>query len=267
MANGSWHCWVCDAKGRSIYTLLKQLGIPTGILEPYKAEKSSRDVHTSPQGLSKEFISLPKEYISFKDDSSSFSAQLALKYLKSRNVTYNDIIRYNLGYCSTGEYQDMVIIPNYDEMNRLDYFVGRSYNSNAFIKFNSPSVEKSTVIGFENLIEWSFPIVLCEGPFDAIVIRRNAIPCYGKVVNDKVKWKIVEAQPDIVYMAFDPDAYKNTLKESEFFMNNGLDVRIVDLKGSDPADLGFEEFWKIADKATHLEKANHFEDKLRFLLS
>jgi hypothetical protein len=39
------------------------------------------------------------------------------------------------------------------------------------------------IIGFENMINWNVPIVLCEGAFDAIAIKRNAIPLFGKNIS------------------------------------------------------------------------------------
>jgi hypothetical protein len=38
------------------------------------------------------------------------------------------------------------------------------------------------IIGFELFINWNVPIILCEGVFDAIAIKRNAIPLLGKTI-------------------------------------------------------------------------------------
>jgi hypothetical protein len=50
--------------------------------------------------------------------------------LKSRGITKNDIEKYNIGYCETGRYAKMIIIPSYDENGQLNYFTGRSFEKN-----------------------------------------------------------------------------------------------------------------------------------------
>ena len=48
-----------------------------------------------------------------------------------------------------------------------------------------PKVSKD-IIGFNLFINWNEPIVIVEGAFDAIAVKRNAIPLFGKVILDKL---------------------------------------------------------------------------------
>jgi type I restriction enzyme M protein len=41
-------------------------------------------------------------------------------------------------------------------------------------------------------INWSLPLVLVEGSFDAIAVRRNAIPLFGKTISEDLRKKIIE---------------------------------------------------------------------------
>jgi hypothetical protein len=52
----------------------------------------------------------------------------ALAYLKRRNVSKADILRYNIGYCDGGVYDKMIIIPSYSHEGSLNYFVARNFN-------------------------------------------------------------------------------------------------------------------------------------------
>ena len=91
-----------------------------------------------------------------------------------------------MGYCDAGSYANRIIIPSYDEKDELNYFIARSYYESS-LPYKNPPISKNTVI-FENMIDWSEPLVLCEGAFDAIAIKRNAVPILGKFIPDEL-WK------------------------------------------------------------------------------
>ena len=104
----------------------------------------------------------------------------AIRFLRKRGFNSEDIARYNLGYCSEGPYNNRIIIPSYDSDGKLNYFVGRDfYNSN--FKYKNPPFPKD-VVGFDLYVNWSLPIILVEGVFDAMM-SLNLIPylCSGKV--------------------------------------------------------------------------------------
>ena len=98
----------------------------------------------------------------------------------NRGIRPADIVKYNIGYCEGGEYSNRIIIPSYDSEGVLNYFVSRAIYDGP-MKYKNPKVSKD-VIGFDLFINWKEPIVLCEGVFDAITIRRNAIPLFGKTI-------------------------------------------------------------------------------------
>ena len=50
------------------------------------------------------------------------------------------------------------------------------------------------------------PLVLCEGVFDAIAIRRNAVPLLGKFVPRKLLKMMIKNKVKEVYVALDDDA-------------------------------------------------------------
>ncbi len=66
-----------------------------------------------------------------------------------------------------------------DQDGNLNYFTARSFEEKPYVKYRNPSVSRD-IIPNEHLINWNLPIVLCEGLFDAIAIKRNAIPLLGK---------------------------------------------------------------------------------------
>jgi hypothetical protein len=94
-------------------------------------------------------------------------------------------------------------------------------------------------------INWSHPIILCEGSFDAIAVKRNAIPLFGKIIQPALQKKIIEERVRNIYICLDADALKNAVQIAERFMGEGLNVYFVELKNEDASELGFEKITNI----------------------
>ena len=244
-----WECWVCQTRGRTIRSLLKQLKTPR--------DQAAEILKYLPKGSQIEYkqlsiIELPKEYQPLYSASpTSVVANLVKKYLYERGLTYNDFIKYGIGYCTSGEYGGRVVIPSYSSSNHLNYFVARSYDGSYF-KYKNPEASKD-IIFFENLINWSQPIVLCEGAFDAIAIKRNAIPILGKNISQSLYKKILTSPLTDIYIALDADAQDRALEIAEKFLNQGKKVFLVDMKDKDPSDMGFKTF------TTHIQSAEELD--------
>jgi len=253
-----WHCWVCNTRGKTIPNLLKKA-------EAYdRIEEAKRLI---PQGsfveeaIIHQELSLPKEYTPFIDKPSSLMARHALAYLKKRGVTPDDMIKYHMGYCEKGEYQNMIIIPSYDANGNLNYFTARSFEKQPFRKYKNPSVSRD-IVPFEMFINWNSPLVLCEGPFDAIAIKRNAIPLLGKNIQTNLMKKIVSSKVEKIYIALDSDAIKSALNFCERFMNEGKEVHLLEMNDKDPGELGFERFTELIQKSTPLTLSGLLARKL-----
>ena len=247
-----WNCWVCGAKGRSIYSLFKKMQAPASLVErlkkiiPYEpAKRPDVAVSTfSPFAIKSSVagagLQLPPEFLSLLEPSKSFSYQTALRYARKRGLTKWDIIKYNIGYCEEGEYKDRLIFPSYDANNQLNFFTGRSYYDNVGLKYKNPSVERN-IIGFENLVDFNYPVSLCEGALDAISIKRNAIPLFGKMMSQRLKQMLTTDVVKEVLIVLDDDALAMAIKHADFLLANGKVVKLVNLQGKDPNILGFAE--------------------------
>ena len=110
---GKWHCWVSNQGGHNLFQLLKRVGASrqdfqslSKILGETTFYKSSKD---NADNLD---IKLPDEFKSLAEPHTSIIRDHAMLFLKKRGITQEDIIRYNLGYCVEGEYQNRIIIPS-----------------------------------------------------------------------------------------------------------------------------------------------------------
>ena len=244
-----WQCWVCGTKGRTISSLLKQLHLTKveamQVLQYVrKGEKQEEDL--------KRVVMLPDEFEPLELASkSSVYANRVRKYLYNRGLSEIDFIRYGIGYCMKGKYEDHVIIPSYDENNVLNYFVARNINPKAYRKYTNPDVSKDIIFG-ENLINWNEPIIICEGVFDAMAIRRNAIPLLGQNISPTLMKKIITSSVPDIYMVLDRDAVKRALKHCETFLNMGKRVFFVEPKEKDPSEEGFKAFTEQIQQAEEL---------------
>ena len=262
---GHYHCWVCGVKGRTIVTLLKKLKIAPEIIAKFRTNKNNVLLNQNKQDSvekSKELVSLPKEFkpLYLKRDDPDYKH--AIRYLFNRGITVQDILKYNIGYCDKGPYSGMVIIPSYDIEGQLNFFVGRSYYPDATIRHKNPMVSKN-IIGFELFINWKLPVVIVEGAFDAIAVKRNAIPLFGKKIMTNLKEKILLEKVKTVYICLDQDAKQDSIKLSEFFSNHGVKVHFVDLKEKDPSEIGFSKIQHILSNT----KTFDFSDMIKLKLA
>lgn len=254
-----WHCWVCNNRGKSIFTLLKKADAPPEkIAEAKSYIKTGLQVEESTKVVS---LELPKEYHPLYAPTKDIVAKHALAYLNSRGITMDDIIKYDIGYCGYGEYANMIIIPSYDNKGQLNYFTARNFSKTSTRKYKNPSVSRD-IIPFELLINWDSPIILCEGPFDAIAIKRNAIPLLGKNIQSTLMKKIVLSKVEQIYIALDQDAQKSALDFCEYFMNEGKEVHLLELNDKDPSELGFKEFNKLIQLSQPLTLSGLLSKKL-----
>ena len=254
-----WHCWVCNTRGKTIVGLFKKTeASPEKIAEAKSYVKSGYKVEET---VVKNTLKLPEEFTPLYPIPSGISAKHALFYLKKRNITTEDIIKYNIGYCEFGEYANMIVIPSYNANGELNFFVGRSFEKESFRKYKNPSVSKD-IIPFELFINWESPIVLCEGPFDAMAIKRNAIPLLGKHIQNNLMKKIVTSKVEQIYIALDKDAQKDALDFCEVFMNEGKEVHLIDMEDKDPSEMGFKSFLNLLHKSTPLTLSGLLSRKL-----
>ena len=258
-----WHCWVCNKKGTNLVTLLKQANAPEDKIAEIKKHVSYVD-YRNPEAKV-EAVKLPKEFKAFTQMSKSdMTGRQAVAYLKRRNVSKADILRYNIGYCEGGVYDKMIIIPSYSHEGTLNYFVARNFNKHSPVKYKNPPMSKD-IVPFELFINWSSPLVLCEGMFDALAIKRNAIPLLGKHIQRELMKKIVTSQVKKIYIALDKDALKESVRFCEHLMNEGKEVYLVDLKEKDPSEMGFKSVTNLIQTTTPLTDFDLMAQKLQFV--
>jgi predicted nucleic-acid-binding protein len=242
-----FHCWTCDNfKGTTIKSLFISLNISSD-----KYEELNTILGTSYKYSKEELkqvitqIELPTEFQPFINlDKRNIIGRHALTYLiKDRKITFEDIIKHNIGFCETGQYRGKIIIPSYSKKGKVDYFVARAFDDSSR-KMDAPKSDKN-FIGFESMINWSQPIIICEGCFDAISAKRNAIPLFGKSIPPKLKEQLMLNRVKQIYLSLDEDALKTTIRISEELLGLGKELYVVRLDGNDINEVGFKHYTEI----------------------
>ena len=257
-----WACWACGKKGKTIRSLFKQVEVDSSYF--HELSKLVKNVSRDDIGEVKHSIlELPKEFKTFLNNK-DIIAKHALTYLKNRDITKQDILKYNIGYCDSGQYAKMIVIPSYDANGKLNYFTARSFEKDPYTKYRNPETSRD-IIPFELFINWDLPIILCEGPFDAMAIKRNVVPLLGKNIQSSLMKKLVESKVQKIYIALDNDAVKQALKFCEQLLDVGKEIYLVELQGKDPSEMGFEHFTKLIQNTQPLTQYKLMEKKLSII--
>jgi DNA primase len=262
-----WNCWTCQKRGRKLINLYKQLNVGyEKILELNTSlgvvTKDINNLFAEHINQNTSYLSLPKEYKSFLEAENTPNYRNALKYLReNRGFTDFDIIKYHLGFCEEGPYKHKIIIPSYDTSGSLNFFAGRDFYDSDF-KHKNPNYSKD-IVGFELYINWQLPVILVEGAIDAITIKRNSIPLFGKTISNELRKRLIEKRVKDIYVCLDKDAQKQAIAVAEEFMNEGIIVYFVNLEEKDPNEIGFERMIHIIKKTKPLT----FSDLIKYKLN
>jgi len=252
-----WKCWVCDAKGRSLFSLLRKHGNQE-CLTLYKKEFPE---HFQPElaQIPKDFkLELPDEYVPLCSGSKTFDGRRALRYLKSRNVNSEAILRHKIGLASSGRYRDRVILPSFDADGRLNFYTGRTVTAEKEFRYlnpPTPSGYRNTIILNDLNIDWSKPIFLVEGFMDMIQAGSNAVPLFGSTLSESSRLflEIVTHEPE-VYVCLDSDARSKQINILSSLTSHG--IICYDLDVSPYKDVGEMTRKILAEKQLAAQQAD-----------
>jgi len=214
-----FRCWKCDepkfsgSLGRLIRTFGSSIDYEmyksyAGIYQDYVYDDEEKEYVQ---------VKLPEEMITFAQmdvtDPEHFEAYNYL--INERKLTKDIILKYRLGFCTTGKYAERIIIPSYNAQGEVNYFVGRYYGDNKQIRkklpYLNPIADKDAIIFNEGLVNWDSTIYLVEGAFEMLSFPVNIIPMLGKTLSSTLFMKLKELKPDVVIL-LDPDAFKNSIE-------------------------------------------------------
>ena len=234
-----FHCWTCDWGSENLVPIFRMRG-GSQHLQEYLDEQVGKREEPVKERIKPE---LPDGFRPLSNELRSFRRGEALEYLADRGVTSEDVLRWRLGYCESGEYAGRIIFPSFDQHGELNFFVGRSIRKDSFRKYKHPELDKDIVFN-DCMIDWTSPIILTEGPFDALKAGDNAIPLQGSSVRtDSLLFRKIVSSGVLVYFALDADVLKKQMRIIQKFRSYGVESRYVRLNGrKDVGEMTHEEF-------------------------
>ena len=206
-----FHCWSCGANNGthgSLFKLIRTYGDNSQL----KVYKVLQPEEFKPVEKKRKDLKLPEGFTLIKDGNPKYPVfKQALRYLRDRGVTDQMIIDNNIGFCGVGSHISRIIIPSYDEVGILNYYIARSWVPNTRAKYKNPEQEKDKIIFNESLIDWDKDIYLVEGVFDSIFLP-NSIPMLGKHMSELLFNTLYERANKNIILALDGDAWKDSVR-------------------------------------------------------
>lgn len=213
-----FRCWKCDDPkfSGSLGRLIRTFGTHADY-EIYKSYAGNLTDYDFQEEDEKEYVpvKLPDEMVMFSQlDAHNLEHFEAYNYLvNDRKISRDIILRYRLGFCTTGKYAKRVIIPSYDANGEVNYFVARNYDTadKSRKPYDNPKSDKDRIIFNEGFVNWDSTVYLVEGAFEMLSFPINIIPMLGKTISTTLFMKLKELKPNVVVL-LDPDAYKNAIE-------------------------------------------------------
>jgi len=258
----AYKCWVCEYSGNSIFSLVKRYGSYSQKKEWEAYEDKieildfDRIFFQTEEEEEVEILSLPKDFKTLTGKDKTSSSIKYINYLKSRNILEKDILKWKIGYSSEGEYANRVIIPSFDTLGNLNYFIARDVGDD-WLKYKNPPISKDVIFN-DLFVDWNSDVVLVEGVFDAINAE-NSVPILGSTLSEKSKLfqKIVKKSPNI-YIALDSDAEKKSINIIKNLLQYGIRVYKVDISPyPDVSEMPKEVFEERREKATFVDSGDY----------
>jgi len=240
LAKNAFKCWVCDYRGRNIRRAVRRYGSYIQ-LQKWDQITDRTDIERFADLFMErelepceEKVQLPDEFVSLCMADMPATSTYAIKYLQKRGITEEDIIRWKIGFCFSGEYRNRIIIPSFNHNVDCSYFIARSYSGDSY-KYKNPRVSKDIVFN-ELFVDWNSDLTIVEGVFDAMVAG-NAVPILGSTLRggSKLLREIVRNDTPI-YVALDADAADKERRIIEMLLRYDVEVYKIDV--SDFEDVG-----------------------------
>lgn len=208
----AWNCFRCNWKGVGFKNLgievQEQQAAPVNdLLGFFKIKQKELNINlenamTTTKEELKE-IEYPKGYTT--EFSASVIGLAALNFLKSRNITDEQIKKHRIGYANSGPYKGFIILPVLNN-NKLVYYVARSIFNKQYKNASIPN--KNILFNYSN----QKSVVLCEGIFDALSFNNNGVALLGKSLKEGQKNIIINNPPEKLYICLDSDARANAIQ-------------------------------------------------------
>lgn len=259
-----FHCWVCGSKGKSLVPLLRKHSARE-VLNYYRDRFLGQVIRDSGDEAVEviESVTMPEgarlivEHLHTRDP----DLRACIAYLRGRGINDDLMWRFRLCFSNMGRHRRRIIMPSFDNLGDLNYFVSRSIDG-SFPKYLNCKSNKTKIVFNDIDIDWDSELTVCEGPFDLMKCDRNSTCLLGSNMGDDTMLfkKIVVNEADVV-LALDSDMQSKTQKIAASLASYGCKVKILELGDKkDVGEMSPDEFinakgvaktWQPRDRMIH----------------
>jgi hypothetical protein len=239
------HCWTCGWKSRSLLPLLRKYCTQDQV-ECYKQQLGIYNDFVFVEEEEEKKIELPKDFCLLTLGNVRDPDVKALwRYVNDRGLDEKDAWYFKFGFSNEQRWKRRILMPSFDKLGRLNYFVARAIDSNRKPKYDNPDVDKNPIVFNEINIDWSKRIVLCEGPFDLVKCPENSTAMLGSDLDERHElFNKILFHNTPVALALDGDMWNTKMpKIVKKLQEYGIDVIVVDVRAwGDPGNMTKEQF-------------------------
>ena len=237
-----YKCWICDARGKNLFRVIRRFGSFSQQekwkeLTGFKQDLGEFDNLFEVEVVVKQreaVLDMPQGFKSLTRQSGNKSHIRALKYLSERGIGKYDILKWKIGYTTEGQFKNRIIIPSFNNVGDLNYFIARTF-SDDYRRYMNPPVSRDIIFN-ELYVDFDEELTIVEGVFDAIKAE-NAVPILGSTIRETSKlFKKIVQNDTPVLLALDPDAKKKSESIKNLFLKYGVEVR--EIQYPDERDIG-----------------------------
>lgn len=219
------HCWVCGWRSRSLLPIVRRF---SRSLEREYIESFGSPYVDDAQLAEAQTLALPAE---FEPLVTLPRNHRAWRYVLERGCTERDAWRWSLGWCSSGPHGGRIVFPSFDQNGELNFWVARA-SGRWLPKYTNPPVPASAIIFNEMSLDFTRPVIVCEGPFDALKCGDNAVPLLGSSLDEShIIFDALVRNGSTVIIMLDADARRKALRIAERLAE--YDMRVL-LARADP---------------------------------
>ena len=269
LTDGMHHCWICGLKGKTLKYTIKKFA-PAKFLK-YKSIFEDSVVEVENKIEEQIEVSIPNGFLLLANNLNSRDPDVrdTINYAYSRGLSTKDLWYYKFGTCQSGSFRRRLIMPSFDAFGKLNYYTGRSIDTEINRKYLNAKAKKKDLIFNELNIKWDEELTIVEGPLDLVKCNYNATSILGSFLGENyMLFQEIVKNRTPTLLALDPDAKLKQQKICKALYSYGVKVRILELNNDqDVGDMSKEQFLTLRESAKAWNPRDILKQKIKAIKS
>ena len=223
------HCWVCGIKGKTPHKIIKDFVSPqlaVKFLEKFNIKNANKTKE-------EEFrVIFPGDFklLAAIDNVYDPDDRDCINYLIKRGMTKKKMWYHKVGKFSGYKWARRVVFPSFDKDQNLNFYVSRSIDDDAFIKYQNCKADKTKIV-FDSLrLDFSKELTIVEGVFDMIKCNQNTTCLLGSSLRpDHALFQAIVKNQTPVILGLDSDMIDKSYTIAKDLTSYGVQVKILNL--------------------------------------